>query len=113
MGINLKATATNNADWNMQIEVTDYSTGSAVDFTGASIEVEVKDANNCRKLQGSVTNGKVTLPSAGVIEWLFPASDMKCLCQGSYRMGGVYELGGATVSLFTGELTVIDGVARL
>jgi hypothetical protein len=113
MGINLKATATNNADWNMQIEVKDADTGALVDFTGAVVEIEIKDANNCRKLCGSIDNGRVTLPSTGVIEWLFLASDMKCLCVGAYKMGGVYELGGATVSLFTGELTVIDGVARL
>lgn len=113
MGIFLRATATNNADWNMQLQVTDNDSGVPVDFTGASIEFEVKDANRCLKLQGSIDNGKVTLPSVGIIEWLFPVSDMKCLCPGSYSMGGVYELNGATVSLFTGELTVIDGVARL
>lgn len=113
MGIFLKATATNNADWNMQIQVNDADTGAAVDFTDAAIEVEVKDANHCRKIEGSIANGKVTLPSIGVVEWLFPVSDMQGLCPGSYSMGGVYQLNGATVSLFTGELTVIDGVARI
>lgn len=113
MGILLKATATNNADWNAQIQVTDDATETLVDFTGADVEIEVKDGSNCRKLQGSIENGKVTLPSAGIIEWLFPVSDMHGLCPGAYKIGGVYELNGATISLFTGELTVIDGIARI
>lgn len=113
MGINLKATATNNADWNMKLQVTDAETGAAVDFSDADIEVEVKDASGCLKLQGSISNGMVTLPDVGVIEWNFPVTEMQNLCPGSYKMGAVYELGGATISLFTGDLTVIDGVARL
>lgn len=113
MGINIKATATNNADWNMQIQATDAETGDLMDFTGASVEVEVKDSSNCRKLEASVSNGKITLPSPGIIEWLFPVTDMQCLCPGSYKIGGVYQLNGGTVSLFTGELAIIDGVATL
>lgn len=113
MGISLKATATNNADWSMGIQVTDANTDAPVDFTGAVIEIEVKDTNGCRRLEGSIADGRVTLPAVGTIEWLFPVDAMKGLCPGSYNMGGVYELNGATVSLFTGELIVIDGVARI
>lgn len=113
MGISLKATATNNADWNMQIQATDADSGALMDFTGAVIEIEVKDSGNCRKLEASVANGKITLPSPGIIEWLFPVTDMQCLCPGAYRVGGVYQLNGETVSLFTGELSVIDGVAKI
>lgn len=113
MGINLRATATNNADWIMRLQIADAETGSPIDFSGAAIEIEVKDARGCRMLHGSVSDGKVTLPEVGVIEWNFLVTDMQNLCPGSYKMGGVYELGGATISLFTGDLTVIDGVARL
>lgn len=113
MAINLKATAYNNADWNMQLQVTDSGTGSLMDFTGASIEIAVKDANNCQKLCGTVDNGKVTLPSTGVIEWLFPVADMQGICAGQYKMGGVYQLNGETIALFTGELSVLDLVASL
>lgn len=113
MGIIINDTATNNADWNRQIHVAYKNSDAPVDFTGAVIEIEVKDANGCRKLEGSVADGRVTLPDAGVIEWLFPASVMEDLCPGSYNMGAVYQLNGATVSLFTGQLVVIDGVARI
>lgn len=113
MAISLKATAYNNADWNMQLQVTDADTGALLDFTGAAIEIAVKDANNCQKLLGTVDNGKITLPSTGIIEWLFPATDMQSLCAGQYKMGGVYQLNGETIALFTGELSVNDLVARL
>lgn len=113
MAVNLKATAYNYADWNMQLQVTDADTGALMDFTGAAIEIAVKDANNCQKLTGTVDNGKVTIPSTGIIEWLFPATDMQALCVGQYKMGGVYQLNGETVALFTGELSVADLVARL
>lgn len=113
MTIHLKASATNNADWNMQIQVTDSDTGNLIDFTGASVRVQVKDASHCTKLDGSVDNGKVTIPSPGVIEWLFPETDMRTLCAGQYKIGGVYRLNDETISLFTGELAVSDGVARL
>lgn len=113
MAISLKATAYNNADWNMQLQVNDADTGALMDFTGASIEVAVKDANNCQLLTGTVDNGKITLPSTGIIEWLFPADDMKKLCVGQYKMGGVYQLNGETIGLFNGELAVTDLVASL
>ena len=113
MGVTLKATAYNNADWNMQLQVNDADTGALMDFTGAAIEIAVKDVSNCQKLLGTVENGKITLPSTGIIEWLFPASDMMALCAGQYKMGGVYQLNGETIGLFTGELSVIDLVARL
>jgi len=113
MGISLKATATNNADWNMGIHVTDANSNAPIDFTGAAIEIEVKDIDGCKRLEGSIADGRVTLPAVGTIEWMFPASAMNGLCPGAYNMGGVYELNGATVSLFTGELIVIDGVARI
>lgn len=113
MGISIKATATNNADWNMQIQVNDADTDALVDFTGASIVVQVKDQNKCVVLDGSTANGKVTLPSTGVIEWLFPESEMDGLCVGSYKVGGVYELNDEVVSLFTGDLTIVDGIASI
>lgn len=113
MAISLKATAYNNADWNMQLQVTDADTGALMDFTGASIEIAVKDQNNCEKLTATVDNGKITLPSTGVIEWLFPVTDMQGLCAGQYKMGGVYKLNGKTIALFTGELSVVDLVASL
>ncbi len=112
MAIRLDSTAANNADWKTQFEFTDSDTGSVIDFTGADIEVEVRDQNNCQIIEATTGNGKITINSDG-FELLVPASEMKCLCAGQYAIGGVYALNGETISLFTGTISVIDGVARL
>lgn len=113
MSITLNSAATNNADWKTQFQFTDGDTGSLIDFTGATIEIDVKDFDGCRKIQASTGNGLITIISTGIFELDIPASQMACLCPGSYPIGGVYLLSGETISLFTGSLSIISGVARL
>lgn len=112
MAIRLDSSTANNADWKTQFEFTDSETGDVIDFTGANIEVEVKDQNRCRVIEATTSNGKITINSQGFL-LLVPASEMRCLCAGQYAVGGVYELNDETISLFTGTLSIIDGVARL
>lgn len=112
MAIRLDSSAANNADWKTQFEFTDSETGDVVDFTGATIEVSVKDQNRCQIIEATTGNGKITINSQGFL-LLVPASEMHCICAGQYNVGGVYELNDETISLFTGTLSVIDGVARL
>ena len=92
--------------------ITDAETGDVIDFTDASIEVEVRDQNRCKLIEATTGNGKITINSDGFLLSV-PASEMRCLCAGQYAIGGVYELNGETISLFTGTISVIDGVARL
>jgi hypothetical protein len=113
MGIILSSSAANNADWKTQFQFTDGDTGDLIDFTDATIEIEVKDIDNCKRIEATTGNGKISILDTGVFELLVPASEMKALCPASYRIGGAYSLNGETISLFTGTLTVIDGVARL
>lgn len=112
MAIQLTSSATNNADWKTQFEFTDAQTGDHIDFTGSTIEVEVRNGDRCKVIEATTANGKITINSGG-FELLVPASDMKSLCPGSYLIGGVYSLNSETISLFTGTLAIIDGVARL
>lgn len=112
MTINLTSAATNNADWKTQFEFTDAQTGDPIDFTGSTIEVEVRNGDRCKVIEATTGNGKITINSGG-FELLVPASEMQNLCAGSYLIGGVYSLNGETISLFTGTFAIIDGVARL
>jgi len=112
MAIRLDSAAANNADWKTQFEFTDSDTDTVIDFTGASIEVEVRDQNRCKLIEATTGNGKITINSGGFLLTV-PASEMKCLCAGQYAIGGVYELNGETISLFTGTIAIVDGVARL
>lgn len=113
MTITLNSSATNNADWKTQFQFTDAETGDLIDFTGASIEIDVKDFDGCKRISASTDNGKIAIISTGIFELDIPASEMQCLCPGSYQIGGVYSLNNETVSLFTGALSIVSGVARL
>lgn len=113
MSIILNSAATNNADWKTQFQFTDGGTGDLIDFTGATIEIDVKDFDGCRVVSASTGNGLITIQSAGIFELDVPASTMACLCPGSYQIGGVYSLNGDTISLFTGSLSIVSGVAGL
>jgi hypothetical protein len=113
MSITLNSSATNNADWKTQFQFNDADTGDLIDFTGATIEVDVKDFDGCRVIQASTGNGLITIQSTGIFELDVPASTMANLCAGTYLIGGAYLLSGETISLFTGSLSIISGVARL
>jgi hypothetical protein len=113
MGIVLNSAATNSADWKMQFQFNDGETGDLIDFTGADIEVVVRDRDRCHRITASTDNGMISIISTGIFELDVPASSMECLHPGSYEIGGVYSLNGDTVSLFTGSLSIISGVARL
>lgn len=113
MPITLSSSATNNADWKTQFQFTDADSGELIDFTGAMIEIEVKDFDGCLLIEGTVDNGLIVIDSTGIFTLTVPASTMQNLCPGSYKIGGVYELNDETISLFTGTLSVVDGVARI
>jgi len=113
MTIILNTTLTNKADWKTQFQFNDADTGDLLDFTGASIEVDVKDFDGCRRIQASVANGKIVIVSLGIFEVDISVTEMQNLCPGAYKIGGLYLLNGETISLFTGTLSIIDGVARI
>lgn len=113
MSITLNSAATNNADWKTQFQFSDGETGDLIDFTGATIEIDVKDFDGCRRISASIANGKISIISTGIFELDIPVSEMSCLCPGSYQIGGVYSLNDETISLFTGTLSITSGVARL
>jgi len=113
MSITLSSATTNNADWKTQFQFNDADTGDLIDFTGATIEVSVKDFDGCQKIEARTDNGLIVIVSTGIFEVDVPASTMASLCPGTYKIGGVYSLNDETISLFTGSLAVISGVAHL
>lgn len=113
MSIVLNSAQPNNSDWKTQFQFTDGDTGDLIDFTGADIEIVVQDLDHCHRITASTDNGMISIISTGVFELDVPASAMECLRPGSYEMGGVYTLNGETISLFTGSLSIINGIARL
>lgn len=113
MAVFLNAAATNSADWKTQFQFNDADSGDLIDFTGADIQIEVKDFDGCQLIEATVANGLIVIDSTGIFTLTVPASTMQNLCPGSYKVGGVYELNDETISLFTGTLSVVDGVASV
>lgn len=113
MAVILNDAATNNADWKTQFQFNDSDSGDLIDFTGATIEVEVRDFDGCLKIEATTANGKIVIISTGIFELTVDDSEMANLCPGTYQVGGVYRLNDETISLFTGSLAVTSGVARL
>jgi hypothetical protein len=106
--------ASNNADFVVDFSATDADTGDAIDFTGASVSIDISDLESPRCLRYSATIGDgITQPDANTIELTIPAATMANFCAGTYGIGGVFTLNGSTISLFSGELVVFDGRATL
>ncbi len=102
----------NKADWIIDISATDAETGDDIVFNGASVLFVVKDENNCQKLSASIGSG-IAQPSTTVLEVTFTASQMECLCPGTYNIGCVYSINGSITQLLTGTVSIYDGVAKL
>lgn len=117
--ITINTAETNNADFKTVFQFTDKETGDLIDFTGAQIEIEIREEPGWSYgyygfcIQASTDNGLIAIISTGIFELNIPVAQMRNLCHGSYPWGGVYMLNGETISLFTGSLTVIPGNSHL
>ena len=99
-------------DFRPTFRFTDKATGELIDFTGAYIEVEVRDRDGCLKFEGTTDGGEITIIEAGRFSLVIPAATMQGLCAGQYNWGGLFELNDEQESLFTGTFQVRDGIAR-
>lgn len=117
--ITINAAITNNADFITTFQFNDADTGDLIDFTGASIEIEIREepqwsyGNYGYCIQASIDNGLIAIISTGIFELNIPVAQMQNLCRSSYPWGGVYKINDETISLFTGSLTVISGNSHL
>lgn len=105
--------ATNNADWRRTFQFEDAENGDLIDLSDSYIEVEIKDIEGCKRIEASTANGKLNILALGTFEVVVLASEMKALQPGSYALGGLFRRDDETVSLFTGSMTIIDGVAEI
>lgn len=107
----------NKADFTFDITATDgdpdsATFGQAIDFTGALVKLVVADENGWQRLTASIGSG-ITQPVGTTLEVLFTAAQMETLCPGSYKIGAVYSLNGSINQIFSGMISVYDGVAQI
>jgi hypothetical protein len=102
--------ASNRADLVFDISSTDLDTGDAIDFTGASVQFGLKDADGCFRATGSTADGSVVLVDQFTLEIMVPEATMKNLCPATYQMGIVATLSnGSNVQIAVISLSVYDG----
>lgn len=112
MAYNTSFDASNKADFVVDISATDADTGADIDFTGAAVSIAISETGErCyTRYSASIGNG-ITQPASTVLELTIPAATMKSFRPGSYQIGGVYTLNGATIQLLVGDFVVYDGIA--
>ena len=108
------AAASNRAEWEWTVELTDPVTNALVDLTGSTINVAVRPEENLNTiLTGSNTDGHITIISLGVAFVSFSRAEMCNLIEGSYKCGITVRLAsGKTFQIFAGDLPVVDGVVN-
>jgi hypothetical protein len=109
--------ASNRATWSSSVTLTSTVDNSAIDLTGASIELAVGDQQSkAVLLTGSTADGKVAIATpatGGIFTWTFTPDDMAVLADGHYDVGVTVTLANGTVhQLIVSTLVVIDGVVE-
>lgn len=102
----------NRADWAQPFEIVDDDTNTIItDLTGVSVVVEVREVGSCYpRLSASIDNGKITDQSNGILEWLFPRSEMAGLCANTYEIGVTIERDDFTTQYLIGIVPIVDGI---
>lgn len=112
MACTFNATTLNSGDFRPIFTFKDKDSGELIDFTGAYIEIEVKDRDGCRRFEGTTDGGQIAILEVGRFQLVIPAATMQSLCAGQYNWGGLFALNDEQESLFTGTINVKDGIAK-
>lgn len=102
----------NREDWAQPFEIIDDDTNTIItDFAGVSVTIEVREQGSCYpRLSASIDNGKVTDQGNGILEWLFPRSEMTALCAQTYEIGVTLERDDFTTQYLIGIVPIVDGI---
>lgn len=116
----------NSADWIDTVELTSEDDGQLIDLTGWTVTMQVRyGAANASSPQtyyagsfgnlgspvlvASTANGKLTVPSTGVIQWTFRASELSQVQAGFYDVGLTMTNGTETFQLILGQVPIVNG----
>ena len=118
----------NVSDWIGTVQLNDDDTGDLIDLTGCTVTFmvvpqtargsgtgggggwpNIYSTQTTPVLVASTTNGKITLPSTGIIQWTFRASEMAALPGGFYECGLRIFKSPDTTQILLGQLPIING----
>ena len=118
------STASNRADWQEAVVLTDQDTGDLIDISLCRVTMTLIKAQRQPNsyadgfygyaggaaLTGSTDTGEITLPEDGTFQWLFDAAQMASLAPGEYQMGIRISQDDRTAQLIVGTVNVIEGI---
>lgn len=111
MALDIRFTATDDADWSEALELFDNETGlHLADAATATFNLAVKDGSTAL-LTASSDDLTITKPDDYTIRWRFTVAQLGSLCAGrTYAVGITMTIdGGQVVQLVTGSLVFKDG----
>lgn len=106
-------------DWDSPIVEIADDDGTTTDLTDPALNLAIvvtirslscgcrgSSCGSCVMATASIANGKVTVPGPG-FQWHFlAASDLACLCAGTYRLVSVVTINGSPRVPFDGTIAV-------
>jgi hypothetical protein len=101
----------NNEDLRQIFELADTA-GEPVDLTGATLRMGVEAIAGLAQLEASTANGRIEIvdAEAGRFEIAIPAATIGDLPPGSYRHDLLLDRSGSFVRVWSGTLTLSQGV---
>jgi hypothetical protein len=108
----IRALATDDADWSLRVDLIDDTTGAALDTTGASFSMGISDWETTL-FTGTNADGVIEVPQAGTIQWRLTPEQLGSLETGTtYAFGVTMTTAAGTTQLLLGTLAYIDGSAQ-
>lgn len=100
-----------NEDLRQLFEITDTS-GEPIDLTGATLRMGLEAIAGPAQLEASTANGRIEIveAAAGRFELAIPAATIEGLPPGSYRHDLLLDRSGSTLRVWSGTLTLSQGV---
>lgn len=108
----IRALATDDADWALRVDLIDDTTGEALDTSAADFAMAISFQGST-VFTGTNDDGVIEVPQTGTIQWRLTQDDL-----GSLETGNTYDFGvtmtsaGGTTQLILGTLAYVDGSAQ-
>lgn len=104
------APVSNREDWIVTSPLIDDD-GTEVTLTGSTINVYIckQGYPNTAVLEGSTTDGKITLPTTTTFQWAFTPDDMSVLCAGTYDVFLRVIIDVVTTQILACTVQIVEG----
>lgn len=105
--------SSNNEDLRQAFQLTDQA-GAPLDITGAVLRMGLETAGGRDALEATTVNGRIAIieATAGRFDLAIPASVMRTLPEGAYRHDLIIDSAGSIRRVWTGTLTLSQGVSQ-